>query len=119
MRTLKGEKKSGGRLDEVGDAAELLQRDQRQRVHAEHRRYEDLRREERVDLVAAGLCEVVHGCPLYPSGPPKSNATATRPAVAICRSSHSLQVTYDLRLSPRTVTMHETIWDNRLRDEAK
>src|ERR1051326_3906164 len=35
-RASKGKEQRGGGLDPVGDAAELLQREQRQRVHAEH-----------------------------------------------------------------------------------
>src|SRR4051812_43405112 len=54
----KGEEKGGCGLDPVGNAAELPEGEQGQRVHTEHRGDEDLRREKRFELAAAGLCDV-------------------------------------------------------------
>src|ERR1043166_7743791 len=58
-RFSKGEEEGGHGLDPVGNLAKLLQRHQRQRVHPQQRRNENLRGEQCVELAAAGLCDVV------------------------------------------------------------
>src|SRR4051794_36277075 len=77
-RRLKLKEQGGGRLDPARDSSEAVERKECHCVQGEKRRQDISCGERCFEPGAAGLRDVVHGCPPHWSRPHLSNATATR-----------------------------------------